>query len=44
MQSFSLEPGQSLATRYKVIERLGRGSEGEVYKICETETFPSDAT
>lgn len=36
--SFGLSPGDSLTWKYEVIDRLGAGSEGEVYKIRETQT------
>lgn len=36
--SFGLEPGDSLTWKYEVIDRLGSGSEGEVYKIREIAT------
>lgn len=38
MQSFSLQPGHPIGTQYAVLGCLGRGSEGEVYKIKETDT------
>jgi serine/threonine protein kinase len=37
-KSFSLQPGDPLTWKYKVVERLGGGSEGEVYKIRESAT------
>ncbi len=33
--SFNLKPGRSLGGRYVVKERLGLGSEGEVYRVTE---------
>ena len=38
MRSFKLPEGYLLSPRYKVVERLGGGSEGEVYKIREKAT------
>lgn len=38
LQSFGLEPGFILARKYEVVERLGAGWEGEVYKVCELGT------
>lgn len=35
---FSLEPGQTLVGKYEVVGRLGRGWEGEVYRIRERGT------
>jgi len=37
-QSFGLSKGDSLTWRYEVLERLGAGTEGEVYKIREKAT------
>lgn len=36
--AFNLQPGRMLANRYEVIERLGGGWEGEVYRIRERTT------
>ncbi|MBD3236577.1 MAG: protein kinase [Candidatus Eisenbacteria bacterium] len=36
--AFDLQPGRLLANRYEVIERLGGGWEGEVYRIRERTT------
>lgn len=38
VRSFALEPGRILARKYEVMERLGGGWEGEVYKVCELGT------
>ncbi|NIR59283.1 MAG: protein kinase [Gammaproteobacteria bacterium] len=35
---FDLRPGRKLGSRYEVVEFLGRGWEGEVYKVVETAT------
>ena len=37
-QSFDLKPGDRLNWRYEVLERIGEGTEGEVYKIKEKAT------
>lgn len=37
-QSFDLKPGDRLTWRYEVLERIGEGTEGEVYKIKEKAT------
>ena len=36
--SFDLEPGAVLAGKYRVLERLGKGWEGEVYLVRERST------
>ncbi|MEZ4272218.1 MAG: protein kinase [Myxococcota bacterium] len=36
--AFELPPGRKIGTNYEVIRLLGRGTEGEVYKILETDT------
>lgn len=36
--AFSLKPGQNLGRQYKVLDFLGQGWEGEVYKVEEKET------
>lgn len=38
IQSFDLKPGRILARKYEVVDRLGGGWEGEVYKIREKNT------
>lgn len=38
LRTFDLEPGLILARKYQVMERLGGGWEGEVYKVCELGT------
>jgi len=38
IDSFDLEPGRILARKYQVLEKLGGGWEGEVYKIEERRT------
>ncbi len=38
IDSFDFEPGRVLSRKYKIIERLGVGWEGEVYKLEELET------
>lgn len=38
IDAFEFEPGQVLAKRYRIMERLGGGWEGEVYKVKETST------
>lgn len=38
IDAFDLEPGRVLAGRYVVVERLGAGWEGEVYKVAERRT------
>lgn len=35
---YELQPGRTLGAYYKVVECLGRGWEGEVYKVLETAT------
>lgn len=37
-KSFGLKPGDNLTWKYEVIEQVGAGTEGEVYKIRETTT------
>ncbi len=36
--SFNFKPGQLLCQRYCILEKLGAGVEGEVYKIAEIDT------
>ncbi|MEQ8745809.1 protein kinase [Pyruvatibacter sp.] len=36
--SFDLPPGRLIASKYEVIEKLGAGWEGEVYKVIERRT------
>ena len=38
INSFQLPPGRVLAGKYEIMSRLGRGWEGEVYKLRELET------
>lgn len=38
IDSFELRPGQVIAGKYVVVDALGRGWEGEVYKVAETRT------
>lgn len=38
VSSFQLAPGRILAGKYEIVSRLGRGWEGEVYKLRELET------
>lgn len=38
IDSFDLRPGRILARKYEILESLGGGWEGEVYKIVETDT------
>lgn len=38
IDSFDLRPGRILARKYEVLESLGGGWEGEVYKIMEVDT------
>lgn len=38
IESFDLQPGRILARKYEVLESLGGGWEGEVYKIVEIDT------
>ena len=37
-QSFNLAPGRTLGSNYEVVELLGSGWEGEVYKVIEQHT------
>ena len=37
-QAFNLLPGQMLGNHYRIIEFLGSGWEGEVYKVEEKQT------
>lgn len=38
IESFDLSPGRVIAGKYRVLERLGGGWEGEVYRIVELRT------
>lgn len=38
VSEFNLEPGRSIARKYRVMSLLGAGWEGEVYKVCEVKT------
>jgi len=38
IDSFDLSPGKSIARKYEIIDKLGSGWEGEVYKIRERST------
>jgi serine/threonine protein kinase len=38
IDSFNLKPGRIIARKYEIIEQLGGGWEGEVYKIMESRT------
>jgi len=38
IDSFNFRPGRVIARKYEIIEQLGSGWEGEVYKICERST------
>ena len=38
ISSFSLRPGRRIGRRYEVVQLLGRGTEGEVYQLLETDT------
>lgn len=38
VEGYDLPPGRTLGGRYEVISFLGRGWEGEVYKVCEVRT------
>ena len=38
IESFDLQPGQTIAGKYVVDAKLGAGWEGEVYKVVETRT------
>lgn len=37
-QAFDLPPGRRIGKHYEVVERLGEGTEGEVYRVVERET------
>lgn len=43
IKSFDLQEGRVLANRYTVIEKLGEGYEGEVYKVQEAYTLKERA-
>lgn len=38
VESFDFKPGRILAQKYEIIEKIGSGWEGEVYKVIETAT------
>jgi serine/threonine protein kinase len=38
VKPFELKPGRSLGSHYEIVEHLGTGWEGEVYKVCELKT------
>lgn len=38
LTSYDLQPGRKIGPHYEVVEHLGRGSEGEVYRIVELTT------
>lgn len=38
IESFNFRPGQKIGQQYRVVDRLGVGWEGEVYKLAETGT------
>ena len=38
ISNFTLEPGKTLGSRFTIIEKLGGGLEGEVYKVAEALT------
>lgn len=38
IRAFDLQPGERLAGKYRIVERLGRGWEGEVYLVTEVGT------
>ena len=38
IDAFDFPPGRMITSKYRVIEKLGAGYEGEVYKIVETDT------
>ncbi|MHC5028484.1 MAG: protein kinase domain-containing protein [Planctomycetota bacterium] len=38
IETFSFEPGRVLAGKYEVLDRLGGGYEGEVYRVVEART------
>ena len=38
VESFDLQPGRKVARKYEIVDLLGKGWEGEVYKIVELST------
>jgi serine/threonine protein kinase len=38
MESFNFQPGRIISQKYRILQKLGSGLEGEVYQIQETET------
>jgi len=38
IETFNLRPGRKIGGRYEVVAQIGRGSEGEVYQVLETDT------
>tara|TARA_B100001971_G_scaffold84647_1_gene78253 strand:- start:360224 stop:360973 length:750 start_codon:yes stop_codon:yes gene_type:complete len=38
IEAFNLEPGRTIGGRYQILEKLGAGYEGEVYKVSEIYT------
>ncbi|MBI1374360.1 MAG: protein kinase [Phycisphaera sp.] len=38
IDTFNLRPGRKIGGRYEVIRQIGKGTEGEVYQILETDT------